>query len=323
MAASLVVVVAAAASVLGSADVGGWPMYGATATHSRCQPRFVINSTRITPLWKFKTQNFVYGAPCVGSDETVYASSWDGALYAINPDSTLQWKYTVRRNEKIWSSPALGATTAGAGGAAPVVVYVGGNQSLLAITTAPPNTSAPAAAGGAATPMLKWAVKTTAPIFASPTVDHASGNVYIGGLDGTFLAVEPTAGKVLWTFKAGGPIYASAALYAGTVYFATLLPGQAFALDAASGTKRWSASTAAASASRTLPSLFPLPPARLDAVRTYTSSPSTSPDGRVVYLADQEGQFVALNASTGAVVCKTTATFGTVRAYAELYLRPT
>lgn len=308
----------AAALPVAISGVEGWPMYGGTAVHSRSQPNFTNVRVQQDTRWVFKTNGWIYGAPCVGVDETVYASSWDGGLYAINAtDGSQQWRYEVRRDEQIWSSPAVAVVSDSLLSTPVVVVYVGGNQSLLAIT-APQSTGSGSAPGAWSVPTLKWAVKTRAPIFASPTVDldSGSGTIYIGSLDGTFLAVEPTAGRVLWSFKAGGPIYASATLYAGVVYVATLFPGNVFALDAQTGAKKWSTSTSTSTVrSRSgasgaafgmplvaapLPAVHREPATPLSAVRTYTSSPSMSLQGDAVFLADQEGRFVALNAETGA-----------------------
>ena len=37
-----------------------------------------------TPIWEFKTENYVSSSPAIGSDGTVYVGSGDDKLYAIN-----------------------------------------------------------------------------------------------------------------------------------------------------------------------------------------------------------------------------------------------
>ncbi len=40
-----------------------------------------------TPIWEFKTENYVSSSPAIGSDGTVYVGSEDDKLYAIKTDS--------------------------------------------------------------------------------------------------------------------------------------------------------------------------------------------------------------------------------------------
>ena len=54
--------------------------------------------------WSFETAGLVNSSPAVGPDGTVYIGSWDDYLYAINPDSTIQWKFHAGH---IRSSPAI------------------------------------------------------------------------------------------------------------------------------------------------------------------------------------------------------------------------
>ena len=40
-----------------------------------------------TPIWEFKTGDWVYSSPAIGSDGTVYVGSTDKKLYAIKTES--------------------------------------------------------------------------------------------------------------------------------------------------------------------------------------------------------------------------------------------
>ena len=62
-----------------------WPMYGRGAAHGRDMPEAAALQTNASG-WVHRTAGWVYGAPCVGTDETVYFSSWDGRLYAAHSD---------------------------------------------------------------------------------------------------------------------------------------------------------------------------------------------------------------------------------------------
>ncbi len=43
----------------------------------------------------------------MGADETVYVGSFDGYLYALNPNGALRWRYLT--GSPVGSSPAVGA----------------------------------------------------------------------------------------------------------------------------------------------------------------------------------------------------------------------
>ena len=198
-----------------------WPMYGQNPRHSRAQAAasnlLIINTT--TTFLHRSSSSWVYGAPAVGGNETLYYSSWDGHMYAVHAaDGTAKWSFRCGTG-KIWSSPALSADEG--------TVYIGANNSLLAVSQT-----------AAGPPVLRWAVRTKEPVFASPTLDE-HGVVYIGGLDGTMRAVAPN-GTLLWAYASkGGPIYASAAVSDDSVFFSTLELGHIFALSRADGSLRW------------------------------------------------------------------------------------
>jgi outer membrane protein assembly factor BamB len=243
-------------------------MYGQDAKHGREQLEGQAFSSG-TFGWTYKTKGWVYAAPCVDGNETVYVSSWGGDIYAINPDGSLQWRFVVREGEKLWSSPALGTWKNISTGVDSTVIYVGGDKSLLALRV-----------GAWGEAEIMWEVHTALPIFASPTV--SAGNIFIGGLDGSFRAVRSVDGVVLWKYNCKGfaQIYASAVVSSTAVYFPTM-EGEMIALDKQTGQVLW---TSAPSSKAT------------------TSSPSISKDGRVVYAASQDGQLRAFNTTNGGVV---------------------
>ncbi len=46
-----------------------------------------------TMKWSFLTGGWVDSSPALGVDGTVYAGSFDGSLYAINPGGTQKWAF--------------------------------------------------------------------------------------------------------------------------------------------------------------------------------------------------------------------------------------
>ena len=57
--------------------------------------------------WAFSTGGWVESSPALGMDGTAYVGSFDGKLYAINPNGTMKWSFTT--GASVWSSPAIGA----------------------------------------------------------------------------------------------------------------------------------------------------------------------------------------------------------------------
>jgi len=64
------------------------------------------------------------------------------------------------------------------------------------------------------------------------------GRVFVGSYDHTFYAFDAATGAVLWKFKANGPISGSATVVDGIVYFATL-KRRTYGLDALTGKQVW------------------------------------------------------------------------------------
>ena len=74
--------------------------------------------------------------------------------------------------------------------------------------------------------------------FSKASAVIADGQVFIGGADGIFYAVNLKTGKQAWTFKTKAPIEAPALALDGRVYFGDM-DGYAYALDAKTGEQAW------------------------------------------------------------------------------------
>mgnify|MGYP001389452485 CR=1 FL=1 len=77
------------------------------------------------------------------------------------------------------------------------------------------------------------------------TAAVVAGKVYVGTLDGRFLAVDLTDGELLWTFDVGAEVKSSPAVGGGQVFFGDE-DGTFHALDAQTGTENWTFAAAAA-----------------------------------------------------------------------------
>lgn len=59
-------------------------------------------------VWQFPVSDTIsYSSFAVGSDGTIYLGTWQPALYAINPDGTLKWRYDPSSSCAIETPPAV------------------------------------------------------------------------------------------------------------------------------------------------------------------------------------------------------------------------
>lgn len=168
--------------------------------------------------WTFPGGNWFHAAPAIGADGTIYAANLDHKLYALNPDGTKRWEFLTAG--EMYTSPAV---------AADGTIYVGANGSRLYAIN-PIGTE-------------KWSVAVDADGVACPAVG-TDGTIYFttgkaSRSEGKLFAFSPHGTK-RWEFTASN-ISASPALAAdGTIYFSTVWQPtpRLFAITPA-GTKKW------------------------------------------------------------------------------------
>jgi outer membrane protein assembly factor BamB len=175
------------------------------------------------PKFTFKAASHLESSPLV-VDGKVYFGSDDGTFYALDAGSgKLAWK--ARLGHEVKASPSFDDGT----------VYVGDYEgSVWALD--------------GQTGKVRWSTDTLklppggdGGFYSSPSV--AFGDVYEARTDGTVYALHAADGKLDWQFQTSNSIYSSpaAAQVPGTpptVYVGSY-NHQLYALDAASGDKRW------------------------------------------------------------------------------------
>jgi len=245
-----------------------------------------------TRNWFYLTGGNIESSPAVAADGTIYFGSWDGHLYALNPNGTLRWRFAT--GGRVYS-PALGA-----GG----TIYVGSEDgNLYAVHPDGYET---------------WRYATGGAVTTRPAVS-AAGNIYFGSDDGSFYALT-SGGALLWRYPDGFPIRSSAALSpsGGTVYFGSD-QGVFYAFTAASGILVGLTIPSSANAFRSSPAVGP--DGRVfvgnDNGRIYAfnsaasgvvwsvatgeavrSSPAVGANG-VVYVGSMNDRLYAIDAATG------------------------
>jgi outer membrane protein assembly factor BamB len=186
-----------------------WPMYKHDPQNTGQSP-FKGSDENIL-RWRFPAEDRIQGSPVIGPDGTVYITSHDSNLYAINPDGTEKWRFTATMI--IDSTPAL---------APDGTIYFGSwDGNMYTVDSSGKG---------------KWRVQASDRISSSPTIG-LGGTVYLGADDGFLYAIYPN-GTLNWSFRTGDRIFSTAALAPdGTVYIGSF-DNNLYAINP-DGTEKW------------------------------------------------------------------------------------
>ena len=160
--------------------------------------------------WKYQTGDAVCSSPAIGFDSTIYVSSRDYYLYALNFDGTLKWKSRI---EKWASSPVI---------ASDGTIYIGSENGYLYALYSDGS--------------MKWSFKTNNKIVSAPAIG-SDGSIYVGSKDYYVYALNAD-GSLKWKYGTGGSIdYSPAISSEGTIYISSD-SGYLFAFNI-DGTLKW------------------------------------------------------------------------------------
>lgn len=199
------------------------------------------------PLWEFEAQDKIFSSPAIASDGSIYFSSQDGYLYALNGDSKLAntpWPKAGRNNQNnglainletpIPTEPSIDwefDTTAEVRSAPEVSpegqIYVGSKEGSV-FSLNPDGTEA-------------WRFFTGSTVQAQPT--WYANNIFVGSNNGNFYALN-AEGKYLWSQQTGGSISAKATVSVEQVIVGSL-DGYIYSFDRRSGALLWKFQTGA------------------------------------------------------------------------------
>jgi len=200
-------------NAVGSEMIGGIAVSkdGKTVYYgSKGKEIFARDAATGAPVWTFDARGEVWSTPTIAGD-TIYATSLDGTLYALDPSGKARW--TFRR------------ANAGIAGAATVegdAVYVGAFDNKLYSVKTSDGTE-------------NWSVKADNWFWGAPRVQD--GTVYAANLDGRVYAVNVADGKLKWgkPFDTGSPVRSSPAFAGGGLVVANKA-GRVYKLDESAGT---------------------------------------------------------------------------------------
>ena len=190
-----------------------WPMFRGNVRHTGLSHYDTSGNTGKLK-WKFYTGSFTtYGniasSPIIDTDGTIYISSEDGIVYAINSNCTEKWNFTIVG--RICSTAAIDFDG---------TIYIGSmDQNLYAIY---PNGTE------------KWRYKTNTDILSSPVIG-SDGTIYISS--DKLYAINPNGTKK-WSFYTGNTVSSPAISPNGTIYVGSD-DHNLYAINP-NGTKKWS-----------------------------------------------------------------------------------
>lgn len=139
---------------------------------------FAIDQTG-SEKWRFRTDNYIWANPSIGTDGTVYVGSSDSCFYAINPDGSSKWKY--KTDGIISSTPAI---------ALDGTIYLSQGNNLYAFHD---------------NGLIKWRYEFNEGSYESPIID-TDGTIY-ASFGYTLYAINPDS-TIKWEYylhKIGSP----------------------------------------------------------------------------------------------------------------------
>jgi outer membrane protein assembly factor BamB len=170
-----------------------------------------LNKTTGAALWTFEGAKGWFIGQAVVSSDTVYASSSDRFIYALDSaNGSLKWKFETGHQN--WSQPVVINNE---------IVLASLDHSVYALDM---------------TGKVLWQTELNGAIVGSPITDDANEKVYVGTIGQAFYALDVKTGKVAWQFDTksslwSAPLFAEGTLLicdeAGTVYSVDPITGKA------------------------------------------------------------------------------------------------
>ncbi|MDQ7822314.1 MAG: PQQ-binding-like beta-propeller repeat protein [Candidatus Eremiobacteraeota bacterium] len=173
-----------------------------TCTITATSGSVTSNSSSVTVVaagslkWSNASLGYVYSAPAIGSDGTLYVGAGSpGKLYAVSSSGSLKWSYPA--GNLITGAPAIGSDG---------TVYFGSRDSRFYAVDSSGS--------------LKWSISPGGWTEYATAAFGSDGTVYIGTVqDARLHALNPSDGSEKWNYSLGDQCYSSASIGSdGTIY---------------------------------------------------------------------------------------------------------
>jgi outer membrane protein assembly factor BamB len=172
-----------------------WPMASHDVFHTGQSPYNTTGNPEGVEKWRYNCDEYVQGGPILDQNGTIYFGSFDGHLYAFNPNGTMKWGTGIGT---IDSTPAIDENG---------IIYVGTIWWMDRLYAIYSNNGT-----------IKWSYYDAGDdIDSSPTIGN-DGTIYFGDWGGWIHALYPN-GTLKWKYHTGGIITGSPAVgQDGTIY---------------------------------------------------------------------------------------------------------
>ncbi len=208
---------------------------------------YSLNPDNGSEQWRFEESKYPYIAGALITENMVYAPTNGNLIYALDRQGNKRWEF--KTNAPIWATPTFDPNCG--------CIYVAClDHYLYAI--------------GAQDGTLLWKTERLEGAIASAPVLSKDGILYFGTFGNQLHAFDTRSHRDVWTYTALHWVWGSP-LLADDQVILTDLSGNLIALDAQSGTERWTINTGAA----------------------ITASPTRI--GEVLYIGNEAGQLYAVN----------------------------
>ncbi len=237
-------------------------------TPAHGSPRILWRYRATVPPVAGQTVDWWEGSLALGPGGNIYAGNTGGTAYTLSPSGRLIWKFTS--GGSMWTSPAFAPDGSTFWGSLDLNVYrLSSNGQPLWRTFTPGFVVSSPAIGSDGTVYIgsfdsklyaldpttgapRWTYETSDHIYASPALGtDAAGEtttIYIASTDGSVYALAPD-GRLRWRYDTGDPIRSSPVLGLAPggghreILYVGSSNGKLYALDAATGRRRWSYDT--------------------------------------------------------------------------------
>ncbi|MBI5872106.1 PQQ-like beta-propeller repeat protein, partial [archaeon] len=171
----------------------------------------------------------ILSTPAIGSDGTIYFTSISDFLFAINPDGTEKWRFSIAMTSDSWSSPAIGPDA---------TIYIGSARKYSE------GAKADIEIGGKLYAIKsdgteKWNFPLGSDVNSNPAIDP-DGTIYVGSWHegvGRIYAIN-SDGREKWYFKTEKWIESSPAIGPDGTVYAGSYEGNIYAINS-DGTEKW------------------------------------------------------------------------------------